>query len=159
MKKYIRWFFLYTKMQNMKKKSSKTIFSSIIITIFAVAFSCRKPIGLCGRVWLLWNRAFTNVRLRLLVNFATLPIVGRRCDNGECSRWVYCILLRIVVYILWYNVVCYMVVYSWKESSYTITWAFCIVRLFQLRAMRRPSSSGMGKKNPTFPFYRGLTEY
>ena len=27
------------------------------------------------------------------------------------------------------------------------------------RAMRRPSSGGMGKENPTFPFYRGLTEY
>ena len=148
--------FFFAKIHKKNKISARI---SEIFIIFADTFFRRKPEGLSGWVWLLWNRAFTNVRLRLLVNFATLPIVGRRCDNGECSRWVYCILLRIVVYILWYNVVCYMVVYSWKESSYTITWAFCIVRLFQLRAMRRPSSSGMGKENPTFPFYRGLTEY
>lgn len=32
------------------------------------------------------------------------------------------------------------------ESLYAITWAFCIVRLFQLWAMRRPSSGGMGKE-------------
>ena len=133
---------------------------SEIFIIFANAFYRRKPEGLSGWVWLLWNRAFTNVRLRLLVNFATLPIVGRGCDNGECSRWVYRILLRIVVYISQqYVLVSCMTIYSYMESSYTITWAFCIVRLFQLRAMRRPSSSGMGKKNPTFPFYRGLTEY
>ena len=135
------------------KKNKISARISEIFIIFANAFYRRKPEGLSGWVWLLWNRAFANVRLRLLVNFATLPIVGRGCDNGECSRWVYRILLRIVVYISQqYVLVSCMTIYSYMESSYTITWAFCIVRLFQLGQCEGLRVVGWARRIPRFRF-------
>ena len=49
--KNLHYFFVFeNKNAEMGEKTLLMLYSSIIITIFAVAFSCRKPIGLCGRV-------------------------------------------------------------------------------------------------------------
>ena len=48
-------------------------------------------------------------------------------------------------------------VYSYVEFLYTITWAFCIVRLFNYGQCEGLRVVGWARKNPTFPFYRGLT--
>ena len=48
--------------------------------------------------------------------------------------------------------VCYMAVYSYMESSYTITWAFCIVRLFQLGQCEGLRVVGWARRIPRFLF-------
>lgn len=43
-------------------------------------------------------------------------------------------------------------------AEYYIPWrGLSALFVSSTRAMRRPSSSGMDKENPTFPFYGGLT--
>ena len=122
---------------------------SKIIIIFAVAFSCRKPKGPSGWVYFYGIERLLTL-ICAIVNFATLLAVSRCGNEWMLTVGVLYILLRIVVCIpLLYVLVSCMTICSYMELSYTIAWAFCIVRL-NSKGSAKAYDWGWTKRSPRF---------
>lgn len=67
---------------------------------------------------------------------------------GECSRWVYYILLRIVVYIPWFDAKVYYTASHSLVGFPIPAWAFCIVCLDSL-GNAKACVWGWTRMNPT----------
>ena len=75
---------------------------------------------------------------------------------GECSRWVYYILLRIVVYIPWFDAKVYYTASHSLVGFPIPAWAFCIVRL-NSKGSAKAYDWGWTRRIPTLLFIEGKT--